>query len=87
MEDVCWGETQPKPHMSATMGLLLARSEDRCLEKHPHGDVAHAVGLPLGLHIILLDARIKGERWKAPAVGTSYPRGWRLWGAAAYALD
>ena len=27
------------------------------MEKHPHGDVAHAVGLPLGLHIILLDAR------------------------------
>ena len=32
------------------------------MEKHPHGDVAHAVGLPLDLHIILLDARSRGKR-------------------------
>jgi hypothetical protein len=50
------------------MGLLLARSEDRCLEKHPHGDVAHAVGLPLDLHIILLDARSKGKAWTVRGV-------------------
>ena len=42
-------------------------SEDRCLEKHSHGDVAHAVGLPLGLHIIMLDARSREASWKALA--------------------
>ena len=54
-----------KPNLSPMCTVQWASSwrgvnEDRCLEKHPHGDVAHAVGLPLGLHIILLDARIKG---------------------------
>ena len=33
VEGAGWGETQPKPHMSATMGLLMVRSLLRAIRR------------------------------------------------------
>ena len=69
------GGTQLKSHVSATMGLLMERSQrGQVLGEAPSRRCSPRRGSPLGLAHYFVGCEAKGcERWKALAYGTSYP--------------